>query len=284
MITGFTALERLQDDPLLEQRDRGDADLDAEVSTRDHDRVGLREDLPEHLDRLGLLDLRDHLGMRAGILDQPAQVDDVLRRADERERHVVDAEREGQLQVAQVLGSQRRDRERHAREVHPLVRADGAADHDRAAGATAVHLLDPKADEPVVDQHLVPGREHLADDRRRDGQIAVARALLRRDDHLVPGGQGSRRREVADTQLRPLEIGDQGERTGRVVGGATDQVGRDSVLLVCAVREVQPGSVDAGGHESGELLWRAAGRPDRRKDLRPPRGAGHEPKRSDAAG
>ena len=41
------------------------ADLDAEVAARDHQRVGLGEDLVERVDRLGLLDLRDHAGLRA---------------------------------------------------------------------------------------------------------------------------------------------------------------------------------------------------------------------------
>ena len=41
------------------------ADLDAEVAAGDHQRVGLGEDLVERLDRLGLLDLRDHPGARA---------------------------------------------------------------------------------------------------------------------------------------------------------------------------------------------------------------------------
>ena len=32
------------------------------------------------------------------------------------------------------------------------------------------------------------------DHRRRDGEVAVSRALLGRDDHLLPGDQGSLRR------------------------------------------------------------------------------------------
>ena len=41
------------------------ADLDAEVAARDHHRVRLGEDLVERVDRLGLLDLRDHARVRA---------------------------------------------------------------------------------------------------------------------------------------------------------------------------------------------------------------------------
>ena len=41
-------------------------------------------------------------------------------------------------------------------------------------------LLDPQADEAVVDQHVVARREHVADHRRRDGQLAVVGRSLRR--------------------------------------------------------------------------------------------------------
>ena len=73
----LAALEALEDDPLLQQRHRRHADLDAEVAARDHDRVGLVEDVVEHLDGFGLLDLRDHVCRRAGLVEQPAQVADV---------------------------------------------------------------------------------------------------------------------------------------------------------------------------------------------------------------
>ena len=58
------AVERALDDPLLQERHRRRADLDAEVAARDHDRVGLLEDLVERVDRLRLLDLRDHVRVR----------------------------------------------------------------------------------------------------------------------------------------------------------------------------------------------------------------------------
>ena len=77
----------------------------------------------EHVDRLGLLDLRDHVRVRARLLDQRAQVAHVGRRAHERQRDVVDAELERELEVVDVLPRQRRDRQRHARQVDALVRA-----------------------------------------------------------------------------------------------------------------------------------------------------------------
>ena len=75
------------------------ADLDAEVAAGDHHRVGLVEDVVERVDRLGLLDLRDHAARRAGCRDELPQLADVVGRADERERDVVDPELERELEV-----------------------------------------------------------------------------------------------------------------------------------------------------------------------------------------
>ena len=58
------ALERLRDDPLLHERHERRADLDAEVAASDHHGVGLLEDVVQRVDRLGLLDLGDHVRVR----------------------------------------------------------------------------------------------------------------------------------------------------------------------------------------------------------------------------
>ena len=59
----------------------------------------------QRVDRLGLLDLRDHARARAGVLDQLAQIADVGRGADERERDVVDVELEREVEVLEVLAA-----------------------------------------------------------------------------------------------------------------------------------------------------------------------------------
>ena len=215
-----------------------DADLDAEVAARDHDRVGLGEDLVEHVDRLGLLDLGDHLRVRARLLDQLAQLADVGGRAHERERDVVDPELQRELEVADVLRRQRRDRQRDAGKVHALVRADHAADDDGAARAAILDLLDAQADEPVVDQHVVPRRQHLADHRRRDRQVAVAaRPPRRRSTTSSPRASRRGRIEVADAELRPLEVGDERERAPRVVGRSRGSASAQARCWSCVACE-----------------------------------------------
>ena len=200
---GLSPLERVEDDPLLEERHDLDADLDAQVAAGDHDRVRLLEDRGQRVDRLRLLDLGDHVGVDAGLLDQLLEVADVGGRAHERERDEVDAEPECELEVVRVLSSQGRNRHRNARNVHALVRGDGPADDDCAACASRLDGLDAKPDEPVVDQDVVAGLEHLADHRRQDGQLSVhASVLASRDDDLVAVGEQHRRLELADAELR----------------------------------------------------------------------------------
>ena len=138
----LAALERLLDDPLLEQRDRRRPDLDTEVAARNHHGVRLGQHLVERLDRLRLLDLRDHLRVRAGLLDQLAQVANVGGGADEGERDEVGPQTECELEVVDVLPRQGRNRDRDAGKVDALVRADAPTDDDGAPRASVLDLLD----------------------------------------------------------------------------------------------------------------------------------------------
>ena len=152
---GLPVLERAHDDALLQERHLGGADLHAEVAARDHHAVRLGEDLVEHRDRLRLLDLRDHPGVRAARLDERPERLDVGCRADERERDVVDAEAEGRFQVVEILAGERRDRERHTGQVHALVREDDASDDHVAARPATLDARDPQSDVAVVDEDVI---------------------------------------------------------------------------------------------------------------------------------
>ena len=96
----------------------------------------------ERVDRLGLLDLRDHVRGRSGLLDQVLEVAYIRGRADERERDEVDVERERELEIVHVLPGQRWNRDRDSRKVDSLVRADDAAGEHGALGATPLDALD----------------------------------------------------------------------------------------------------------------------------------------------
>src|SRR5918995_561776 len=134
-----------------------------------------------------------------------AQVADVGRGADERQRDEVDAEVQRELQVLGVLARQRRDRDRHAGQVHALVRRDRPADDDRAVRLAALDVVHEQAHMAVVDEHLVPGLEHFRDHGRLDGEDAVAGHVAAGDRDLVAALEPDRLVELPDAELRPLE-------------------------------------------------------------------------------
>src|SRR6266480_5556615 len=70
--------------------------------------------------------------------------------SDERERDEVAPEPEGELEVLEILASQRGDRDRNAGQVDALVRADRPTDDDTAARASRADLFDLQADQPIV--------------------------------------------------------------------------------------------------------------------------------------
>jgi len=107
-----------------------------------------------------------------------------------------------------------------------------AADHHAADRLALVDLLHPQPNEAVVDQDVVARTEHLADHRRRDGQLAVGRDLLADDEHLFVLQEQTRRLEVADAELRPLQVGDQRERLAALGLHLADRARARSVILV----------------------------------------------------
>src|SRR5581483_10094329 len=105
-------------------------------------------------------------------------------------------------------------------------------------------------------------------------------ALLRRDDDLLPRREQPRRRQLADAELRALEVGDERERPAGVLGGVANQAGPGAMLRVVGVREVQARRVHPGVDQRREPVVLPARGPDRREDLRPPRWRGHTGKGS----
>ena len=174
------------------------------------------------------------------------------------------------LEVGQVLPRQRRDRHRDAREVDALVRADETAHHDGARRAAALDLVDAEPHAPVVDQHVVAGLEHVPDHRRRDRQLAVGGVLLCADLDAVARAEHDRLLELADAQLRPLQVGDQRDRAADLGCDLAHEPGPRGMLVVRSVREVEPDGVDARLDQRAQALARVRRRAERRHDLGPP--------------
>jgi hypothetical protein len=124
---------------------------------------------------------------------------------------------------------------------------------------------------PVVDQHLVPGPQHLTDRRGRDRQLAVDAVWADDDGDPVACRELHRRGEVADADLRALQVADQRDRPAGALLRLADERRAVAMVVVRPVREVEPGRIHAGCDERVELVGRRARRPDRGDDLRAPR-------------
>ena len=206
--------------------------------------------------------------LRARLVEQAAQVAHVGGRADEREREEVDAELQRELEVDRVLARERGDRDRHSRQVDALVLADAAADEHRAARTALLDVLDDEPHEAVVDQHLVTGTQDFAHHRRHHRQRTVRRDGLADDRDLFPALEDDRLGELADPELRPLEVRDHRQWAAGLALGVAHAPGAFGVLLVRPVREVQARRVHAGGDECAQRFRRVARGAERGDDLR----------------
>ena len=108
----------------------------------DHDPVERLDDLLEVLHRLRLLDLRDHGKPHALGVHDLVGGDDVVGGPHERQRDHVGTDLQGPAEVVDVLVRQRRDADRGAREVEPLVVGDLATLQHPGDDVAALDLLD----------------------------------------------------------------------------------------------------------------------------------------------
>ena len=113
-----------------------------------------------------------------------------------------------------------------------------------------------------------PGCQHVADHRGRDRQLAVGRELLRADRDRLAAREDDRLVERADAQLRPLQVGDQRDRTAGLGLDLADPLRALRVILVRPVREVESRGVHARSDERPQLVGRVGCWSERRDDLR----------------
>ena len=155
----LVALARHADHPFLQAGHRRVADFDGEVAARDHDAVGGVDDLRQRDNRLGALDLRDHLRLAACGEQQLARHVHVFLALRKRHREVVGLDLDRRLDVVHVLGRQRGRGQAAAQPVDPLVVRQRAAQHHARDDARPVDGLDDEPDQAVVEQQDRAGRD-----------------------------------------------------------------------------------------------------------------------------
>ena len=128
----------------------------------------------------------------------------------------------------------------------------------------------------VVDEDLVAGFEHRAEHVGGDGEVVGAAGVLPRDHDRVAALEEGGSVEVADPDLRALQVCDQRERApDRCLHGA-HAARAQLVLVVRPVGKVETHSVHAGVDERGERLLVVRRGADGGDDLRAAVGLLHQ--------
>ena len=177
--------------------------------------------------------------LRVGGVQELAEPAAVRGRADEGERDVVDADRERELEVGEVLLGQRGHRDGDARDVDALVRADRAADRDHGARTRSPSTSSTRRrTRPSSIRTSWPGRSTSVRTAGITGRSIAGRAVRPADDaRSVALDEDARRLEVADPDLRPLQVGDERERPAGPLLRLADEPGPLAVLVVrCRAR------------------------------------------------
>ena len=250
-------LARAADHALLQRGHGRVADLDRQVATCHHDAVGGAQDFVQRRNRLDALDLRNQpgpvaltLARHVGKLARHFHVGGILRKT---HGQVFGVKTHRRLDVFHVLGGQRRRREAATCPVDALVVRQLATGHDGGVNLLALHRIDRELEQAVVEQQRVAGF-HVARQVlvvQADTAVVAQLAAGRVEDELLAGLEHRLATfELADANLRPLQIRHDRDFLARPRSDFTHEFGASDVVLRGAVREVQAHDVHAGANHA----------------------------------
>src|SRR5262249_18156589 len=90
----------------------------------------------------------------------------------------------------------------------------------------------------------------------------------RGDGDVLAVPEHDRLREIADAELRPLQVGNERDRPAGLLLRLAHALHALGVVGLRTVRQVEAHGVHAGGHELAQVLRRSRRRPEGRDDLR----------------
>lgn len=152
----------LGDHHLLGEEDLGGRNLNTEITTSDHDTVGLLQNLVKVVDTLLVLDLGNDLDFLAFLTQNLTNVTDVAAATDERGKNHVDLVLDTKLQVVDILLGQSREVNIGAWQVDTLSRGDVAiVETTHAQGLLIDNLEHGKGQDAVIDIDEFAGLDHL---------------------------------------------------------------------------------------------------------------------------
>ena len=169
------------------------------------------------------------------------------------------------------LGRERRDGQHDARRVHTLAVRELAADVDLALDELVALLDDRHAHLAVVDEQRVAKCECREDLRMRqlDACLVAGRIVkVESEDVSLCDEHGLIVLEGAHAQLRPLQVGEHGDRVAMLRLERANAIDDLLLLFAHAVGEVDAENVDARDEELLHHFLRDRRRPKRRDLLR----------------
>ena len=168
-----------------------------------------------------------------------------------------------------VLVAHRGDADRDVGQRDALVVADRAALDDQAADVVALDRGDLDGDLAVVDQQPVADLDLLRQLLVGAGDpVGGAEDVVAGDGDQVTGAPLVRPvGELAEPDLRPLQVGEDGDGAAGLLGGVAHEVVHLLVVLVAAVAEVQSGHVHARLDQAEHALGGSGGGPHGADDL-----------------
>lgn len=154
----------LGDHHLLGDEDLGSGDLDTQVTTGDHNTVGLVKNLVEVIDTLLVLDLGDNLDLLTLFAHDFTDVTDIATTTDKRSKDHVDLVLDTELQVADILFGQSRQVNVGARQVDTLTGRDVTVVQTLAAQGFLIYDLEHlEREDTIVDIDQLARSDHLGD-------------------------------------------------------------------------------------------------------------------------
>src|ERR1051326_7184795 len=262
--------------PPLDNRQLLVRDFDAEITARDHDRIGLADDPFEVAERFLVLDFGQDQRRAFRVEEKRAQLDQGAGFSDKRERDEIHAQFQAQCDVGDVLGGEGGQADFDAGQVDVAAAAELAFGQDLALDLVAVLGEDFHLERAVVNEHNVADADVVDEILvvHVHGAFLLAAFAAHGERELLSGPHFQGQRPLAGADGRALGVHQNADKSLAGLGGGTDVTHDASDPIVLRVRHVEPEDVDAGVYEPAEHFRRVGGGAEGGDDFGFARGAG----------
>ena len=239
------------DQVLLDGRDLGKVDLNAHIAAGNHDAVGHGQNLVDVVDALLILDLRDDADLGVVLVQNVADVHNVLRVAGKAGGDQVKALLDTKQNIARVALAHIRHGQMHAGNVDALLGLDGAVIADGAGNIGIADFINAQLDQAVIQHDAAAGLDVVGQVLVGDGADLVgALDIAGGQGELLAGGQLLHTvLELTQTNLGTLGVQHTGNGQIQLLGQCTHLVKAALMLLIVAVGKVETGNIHAIFHQ-----------------------------------